>query len=521
MNTYDPFTRNGAPPAPTGHPRALYMLFFAEMWERFSFYGMRALLVLFMVRHFRYSDEDAYVVYGSYTALVYATPVFGGMLADQLLGYRKSVVLGAVMMAFGHFAMACDALFYPALGLLIVGNGFFKPNISTIVGRLYSPGDPRRDSGFTIFYMGINLGAALAPAVCGVLGETLGWHYGFGLAGVGMLLGLGVFLSGERMLAGTAEPPSVERLKERVWFGQSREHIAYLGAFVAAVVAWQLVQHGAWVGRLLSLLGVVVAVGLITYLLRLADAIERDRLIVALVLMLFSIVFFAFFEQAGSSLSLFTDRNVDRHLSAPIAAVVGALAGVFGGSAPDQVPASVFQSVNPVFILIFAPLFSLLWVALGRRHWEPSVPLKFGVGIVQLGLGFGALWFGATQASEGGLVAAGWLLLGYWLHTTGELCLSPIGLSMVTKLSPTKIAGLMMGTWFLSSAFAQYAAGLIAALTGVHGEGQGAEAVLPPPSTTLHIYGNVFGNVGLVALGVGLLLIAAAPALARRTHGVR
>lgn len=513
--------RDSLPQLATRHPPGLTMLFFTEMWERFSFYGMRALLILYMVKHLRYQDERAYIVYGSYTALVYATPVFGGMLADRLLGYRKSVTLGAVMMALGHFTMAFEALFYPALGLLIVGNGFFKPNISTIVGRLYTPDDPRRDAGFTIFYMGINLGAALAPAVCGVLGEALGWHYGFGLAGVGMLFGLGVFLWGQRRLAGIAEPPNIAHLREPVWLGLSREAGVYLGAALAAMVAWQLLEHGAWVGRLLSLIGVVVTLGLVAYLLRLVDRVERDRLGVALVLTLFSVVFWAFFEQAGSSLNLFADRNVDRQLSEPLVRIIGAIVGIFGGAVAREVPASIFQAVNPVYILLLAPLFGRLWVGLGRRGWEPSMPLKFGLGILQLGLGFAALWFGARQASADGVVAVGWLLLGYWLHTTGELCLSPIGLSMVTKLSPPKIVGLMMGTWFLSSSFAQYTGGLIAALTGVHAEGEGAGSTVPPPSVTVHVYADVFGKVAVVALLVGLVLMLVSPTLARRTHGVR
>ncbi|MGE5785694.1 MAG: peptide MFS transporter, partial [Myxococcales bacterium] len=293
-----------------GHPPALFMLFFTEMWERFSYYGMRALLVLYMVQHFRFSDERAYGVYGSYTALVYATPIFGGMFADRLLGYKRSVILGSSLMALGHFAMAFDPSFYLALGLLIVGNGFFKPNISTIVGRLYPEGNSRRDAGFTIFYMGINLGAALAPALCGAVGNAYGWHYGFGLAGVGMLIGLSVFIAGQHRIAGLAEPPNRATLKAPIFCGVSREIWLYIGSVAAVLIAWQLVQHGAWVGRLLSGLGVLVGVGLVLYLLRCIDAVERDRLIVALILTVFSVVFWAFFEQAGSSMNLFTERNV-------------------------------------------------------------------------------------------------------------------------------------------------------------------------------------------------------------------
>lgn len=493
------------------------MLFFTEMWERFSYYGMRALLVLYMVQYLRYSDARSYAVYGSYTALVYATPVFGGILADRLLGYKKAVVLGATIMALGHFAMAFHAAFYQALGLLIVGNGFFKPNISTIVGRLYQPGDQRRDSGFTIFYMGINLGAALAPALCGAIGQIYGWHYGFGLAGIGMLLGLCVFLSGQRWIEGLAEAPDPQLLKRRFWLGWTLQAWLYLGTLAAITLAWLLVQHGAWVGRLLSALGIAVFGWLVLYLLRRADAVERDRILVILVLTLFSVVFWAFFEQAGSSMNLFTDRNVNRTISVPIASVLNRILSPFGVSTPKELPASIFQAVNPIFILTLAPLFGVLWIRLGKKGLEPSFPLKFGLGILQLGLGFGALWFGATHAAVQGMVPVGWLLLGYLLHTTGELCLSPIGLSMVTKLAPAKIAGLLMGTWFLSSSFAQYVGGLIATLTGVGDQNvSGASAA----EASVHVYGDVFGGVALVALAVGLLLTLVSRALARRTHGV-
>ncbi|HEY5955411.1 MAG TPA: peptide MFS transporter, partial [Polyangiaceae bacterium] len=492
------------------------------MWERFSYYGMRALLVLYMVQHFRYDDQRAYLTYGSYTALVYATPVVGGMLADRLLGHKRAVMAGAILMAAGHFAMAFDAGFFPALGLLIVGTGFFKPNISTVVGGLYSPGDTRRDSGFTIFYMGINLGAAIAPAICGAIGQTYGWHYGFGLAGIGMLVGLAVFLCGQEKLSGLGEPHDKAYLTERTKFGLSREVFVYLGAPVAVVGAWQLMLHGAWVGHVLLALGIVVTVGLVTYLIRLDDIAEKKRLLVALILTAFSVVFWAFFEQAGSSLSLFAHRNVDRRLGSGAAEFMYGLFGHHGNLTPTEIPASMFQAVNPGFILLLAPGFSWLWVWLARLGKEPSVAVKFALGLLQLGLGFGALWLGAQRAANDGMVNVGWLVLGYFLHTTGELCLSPIGLSMITKLSPPSIVGLMMGTWFLSSAFAEYAAGLIAALTGVHGEtGTNVAASVPVPSVTVHIYGHVFGGVALSAILVGLLLLAIAPALAKRIEGVK
>jgi proton-dependent oligopeptide transporter, POT family len=496
---------NSAPPvgkpASDRHPRALAYLLFTETWERFSFYGMKALLVFYLTRAFLFSDKAAYAIYGSYTALVYATPVLGGLLADRLLGFRKAVLLGGVLMALGHFAMAVQNLqvFYAALALLICGNGFFKPNISSLVGRLYGTDDPRRDSAFTIFYMGINLGAFLAPIACGYLGERLGWHWGFGLAGIGMLLGLLVFLRAQPLLVGLAEPPSRPGGR-RAFLGLSLEAWVYLGTLLAVVVAWQLVQHGALVGSLLIGLGVAVFLALCVYLLRLPERIARERLSVALLLTLVSVVFWAFFEQTGTSMSLFTDRNVDRSL--------------FG----VELPASQFQSVDGLFILLMAPAFSLLWLYLARRRLEPSTPLKFALGIIQLGLGFAALYIGAETSRRTGVVPMFWLILCYFLHATGELCLSPIGLSMITKLSPKGMTGVLMGTWFLVYAFAQYVAALIAQLTGVR-EGGAAAATLPKATDTVMVYGTVFGTIGWVALGVGAILALFSPLIARRMHG--
>ncbi|MEI9941799.1 MAG: peptide MFS transporter [Pseudomonadota bacterium] len=484
------------------HPRVLAYLLFTETWERFSYYGMKALLVFYLTKGFLFSDKAAYAIYGSYSALVYATPVLGGLLADRLLGFRKAVLIGGVLMALGHFAMTVQNLqvFYFALALLICGNGFFKPNISSLVGRLYGADDPRRDSAFTIFYMGINLGAFLAPIACGYLGERLGWHWGFGLAGIGMLLGLFVFLRAQPLLVGLAEPPA--RPGGRTAFaGLSLEAWVYLGTLPAVVVAWQLVQHGALVGSMLIVFGAAVFLGLCVYLLRLPEKIGRDRLGVALVLTLVSIVFWAFFEQTGTSMSLFTDRNVDRSL--------------FG----VLIPASQFQSVDSLFILLMAPVFSLLWLYLARRRLEPNTPLKFAFGILQLGLGFVALYIGAKISRGTGSVPMFWLILCYFLHATGELCLSPIGLSMITKLSPKGVTGILMGTWFLAYSFAQYVAALIAQLTGVKTDGSVA-TTLPKPSETVMVYGTVFGTIGWVALGVGVLLVLVSPAIARRMHGV-
>jgi len=493
----------GRPPSSQKHPPALAFLLFTETWERFSFYGMKALLVFYLSKSFLFSDKTAYAIYGSYSALVYATPVFGGLLADRLLGFRKAVLLGGVLMALGHFAMTVPNLqvFYAALALLICGNGFFKPNISSLVGRLYPTDDPRRDSAFTIFYMGINLGAFLAPIACGYLGERLGWHWGFGLAGVGMLLGLLVFLRARPLLEGIAEPP-LRAGARRSFAGLSLEAWVYLGTGLAVLIAWQLVQRGLLVGSLLIGLGVTAFLGLCVYLLRLPDPVARGRLGVALLLTVFSVVFWSFFEQTGTSMNLFTDRNVNRSL--------------FGFT----IPASQFQSVEGLFILLLAPLFSWLWLYLARRRLEPSTPLKFALGTIQLGLGFAALYLGALTSRATGSVPMFWLILCYCLHATGELCLSPIGLSMVTKLAPKAVTGLLMGTWFLAYSFAQYLAALIAQLTGVTTQGATADPRTMATETVM-VYGSVFGTIGWVALGVGVFMAIVSPWIVRRMHGVR
>ncbi len=484
-----------------GHPKGLYVLFFSEMWERFSFYGMRALLVLYMTKHLDFSDKFATSVYGAYTALVYATPIFGGLIADRILGFRKAVILGGVLMALGHFAMAFESLLYPALALIIVGNGFFKPNISTIVGRLYKEGDVRRDAGFTIFYMGINLGAFLSPLICGYLGETFGWHYGFGLAGIGMIAGLINFQLGSHRFEGKAEPPDREQLKRQIAPGLNVEWAVYLGALVCVVVATLLVGQFKIVGILMNTTTVIVITALVWFGINKCQKIERDRLYVAMALALFSVVFWSFFEQAGSSLNLFTDRNVDR---------------TFGDG---EIAASQFQALNALFIILLAPLFSITWRRLGAAGNEPNTPVKFGLAILQMGLGYGCLFYGAWSSQEDGMVGVIWLVLGYLFHTTGELCLSPVGLSAMTKLSPLKITGLMMGFWFLASAYAQYVAGIVAGLMGIEGE-NGGKATDVPATETVMVYGHVFGVIALVAAGFGILVLALSPILKKRMHGI-
>lgn len=478
-----------------GHPRGLFVLFFAEMWERFSYYGMRALLIFYLVQHWLYSDQQASVIYGAYTALVYIAPVIGGYLADRYLGQRKAVLFGAVLLTFGHFLMAFEGdggqgaaelnIFWLALAFIIVGSGFLKANISVMVGQLYPRTDVRRDPAYTIFYMGINLGAALGSIFAGYLGQTYGWAWGFGAAGVGMLLGLLVFVLGKPLLMGRGEPKDPARLARPV-AGIKFEWLLYGLGFAAVGLVWFMIQHQKMVGFLLGLSGAVLVLYVLFTAVFTLPREDRNRIFAALYLIVGSILFWALFEQAGASLNLFTDRSVDRH--------------IFGW----EVPASMFQSLNAIYIVMLAPFFAMLWLALGRRGLEPSTPAKFALGVVMVGLGFLVLVLGAKAAGSG-LTPVIFIFLIYLIHTMGELCLSPVGLSAMNRLTPAHMASLIMGTWFFASATGNFAAGLISAATG--GEGAGPERVL-----------EVYSNVGWLAVGVGVVMLAIAPLIRKLMH---
>jgi POT family proton-dependent oligopeptide transporter len=483
-------------PLKTGHPRGLYVLFFTELWERFSFYGMRALLVLYLTKALLLSDDQAYGIYGAYNALVYTTPVIGGLLADRWLGYRRAIILGASLMALGHFCLAIpQALsFYGGLGLLIAGSGLFKPNVSSLVGQLYAQHDPRRDAGFTIFYMGINLGALLAPLACGFVGETYGWHYGFGLAGVGMLTGLCVFLLGLRRFRGLGLPPSPQALQKSLPIVLNVRNGIYVGLILSVPMFGTLVLHNHLTGWMLIVVG-AAALGWVLCIAISSERAQRGRLWVILILAGFSIAFWSFFEQGGSSINLFTDRNINREL--------------FGWN----VPASLFQAINPLFIILMAPMFSMLWFNLASRGIEPSTPVKFALGIMLLAAGFAVLSLGASLAGDQGRTSLVWLLLGYALITSGELSLSPVGLSMVTRLAPARLVGTMMGIWFLSTAFAEYIAGLIAKLTSAPQTSMAIHAL--SPIETIDLYGHVFTQIAVVAGAAGCALLIISPWLQR------
>lgn len=470
-------------PEVVGHPKGLFVLFLAEMWERFSYYGMRALLIFYLVQHWLFSDSEASIIYGAYTALVYITPVVGGYLADQFLGQRKAVLFGAILLTFGHFFMAFEggggqddpmiSVFWLALALIIVGSGFLKANISVIVGQLYPRTDVRRDPAYTIFYMGINVGAATASIICGYLGQTYGWKWGFGLAGVGMLIGLIFFVLGKPLLMGKGEPKDPSKLRG------GREYGIYGAGLAMVALCWVAIQYQDMVGYVLGAFGG----GLVLYVLFTAvtklPSDERDRIFAAMFLILVSIVFWALFEQAGSSLNLFTDRHVDT----------------------QGVNASMFQSINAIYIVLLAPVFAMVWQGMGSRGMEPSAPMKFGLGVVQVGLGFLVLVWGAESVGIDVPTPVIFIFLIYLLHTTGELCLSPVGLSAMNRLSPAHMASLVMGTWFFASATGNFAAGLIAAATGAEGVGEdaGKQVVL-----------EVYTTVGwyAVAIGVGVMVIS-------------
>jgi POT family proton-dependent oligopeptide transporter len=480
-----------------GHPKGLFVLFFAEMWERFSYYGMRALLIFYLVQHWMFSDSEAGIIYGAYTALVYITPVIGGYLADRYLGQRKAVAFGALLLTFGHFLMAFEGdgagqanpainVFWAALAFIIVGSGFLKANISVIVGQLYSRTDIRRDPAYTIFYMGINLGAALGAIIAGWLGQTKGWSYGFGAAGIGMLFGLVVFIWGKPLLVGRGEPSDPARLERKV-AGIKFEWFLYILSFATVGLVWVLIQYQALVGSLLGIAGaILVLYVLYTAVAKLAPE-DRDRIFAAMFLIFGSILFWALFEQAGSSLNLFTDRSVDRN--------------IFG----IEIPASVFQSINAIYIVLLAPVFALIWTFLGRRGLEPSAPAKFGLGLLQLGAGFLVLVAGALSAGTGNLTPVVFVFLIYLLHTTGELCLSPVGLSAMNRLAPPHMASLIMGTWFFASATGNFAAGLIAAAVGA--EDAGPDRVL-----------EVYSSVGWFSIAVGVGVIVVSPLVRKLMH---
>jgi proton-dependent oligopeptide transporter, POT family len=606
------------------HPKGLHILFFAEMWERFSYYGMRSILVFYLTQQFLFNTGFAGSQYGAYTSLVYLMPLIGGILADKYLGTKKAIAFGALLLVGGHLMMAVEGkpavqtltvagaeyrfevdgrgddrrvflpvgtercelnpasdsastctiaantegalvfvglpagaplsatiaqsdytlgvsernplfvgIFYLALSLIIVGVGFLKGNISAIVGQLYTQGDPRRDPGFTLYYYGINLGAFWASAFCGLLGSTVGWWAGFGLAGVGMALGwlvftrrrLLFFLPGPPQLPDEiGNPPDPEKLRAPALFGLSREMVIYIGGVLGVGVVWLMIQsppadilaalnnfteqYLSFLGldgqphvhiAILLLIGSVLVLGYIFFTMSKVTSVEAQRLGLALILIAAATVFWTLFEQAGSSLSLFADQNTQLPNDGFL-----------------TVTAAQTQTFNAGFILLFAPVFAALWAWLGSKNMDPNPTLKFGLGIIQVGVGFFMLVIGARFVDANFQVPMIFLILLYLFHTTGELFLSPVGLSAISKLSVYKVLSTMMATWFLSSAWAQYVGGIIAGLTEtetVAGSALSNEAALNASV-------EVFAMLGWVGVGIGVGLVIASFFLKGMAHGV-
>ena len=487
-----------------GHPRALGLIFVVEMWERVSYYGMRAILVLYLVNALHWDAVRAAGLYGTYTMAVYLSSLPGGYLADRWIGTRRSLVVGGVLIAAGHFSLALPSLttFYAGLALIVVGTGFFKPNSATIVGQMYRPGDARRDGGFTIYYMGVNVGAFIGPLVCGGLAQSdrFGWHWGFAAAGVGMVLGLATYFWGrDRYLPGIGlgVEHAAARQAARETGGKATLHGA-IGATAGALVALALSGASPIAIAIGALVGATFGVTFLG-----THGAERKRVIALFILVFFVIFFWAAYEQAGSSMNLFADKNTDLRL---------------GGF---EVPSSWFQSVNPFAILVFAPLFAALWQRLGARGRDPSTPLKMVLGLFLLGVGFLFMLAGGKRADAGVLVSPWWLTLAYLFHTLGELCLSPVGLSYVTKLAPARFASLLMGAWYLANAAANKVAGALAGLTPLPGEARppaagGLAGFLQDVSATNAGFYSIFV---VSSFGAAALMLLFVPLLKRLAAG--
>lgn len=554
-----------------GHPKGLAILFLTEMWERFSYYGMRGLLIFYLTQHFLFEQEQAGLIYGTYVALVYVMTIIGGTLADRYLGQRKAVTYGAILLVLGHGMMAFEGsgsqeimtyegaeyvleldgrggdadltvragedavsvvtfaeqgsqmivedpaavglpatvpmdqverrveqqqlyvnILYLALALIIAGVGFLKANISTIVGELYDLGDPRRDSGFTLFYMGINLGSLLASLSVGVIGFVWGWAWGFGLAGIGMLLGLLTFLFFQGWLEGKAEPPNPEKLKQSVIGPINVEVACYLTGLVIVAVSILAVMNPQYSGGVLGPLGLIMLAFMVGFAVLRTQGQERGQMLAAIYFILAQIPFWALFEQAGSSLNLFTDSFVDR--------------SIFG----VQVPTPVFQALNAGYIIIFAPILAWLWIFLAKRRWNPSTPVKFALGVFMAGLGFYVL-VGGIELAGAALVPVYFIFAIYWIHTMGELMLSPVGLSAVTKLAPARVVGMTMGAWFLFSGLSNYLSGVIASYTGAETIG----GQLTDREAALAGYAEVYSQVGLIAMAIAVGMLIISPLIKR------
>ena len=575
-----------------GHPKGLYVCFFTEMWERFSFYGMKALLLLYLIKHHGFLESQGLVVTGAYGGMVYAVPLIGGLLADRYLGMRKAVVLGGILLCLGHLGMAYEGnaaqtingvvhqdkfalgVFYMSLSLIISGVGFLKPNISTIVGKLYPENDPRIDSGFTIFYAGINVGALFSSLICGTLGETFGWGYGFGAAGVGMLAGLGMFITGQKYLQGHAEPREPEKLQRRVLGPLNIEWTIYLGAILGLPLIWLLMQLGGGVLYLQYALTAIWLGWLIWYLANRCDKVRREQMLAVVFFIASALLFFSMYEQTYGSWLLFTDHMLtkdffpqiviyDTHhlpwpwsalpswmvlingktwpwcviplvLAPPIVAValrspprlaawlvgaVSALGFVFFLRDALVLPqdAESLEYLASWVLVVMTPLFGWLWPWLERRNMNPSKPIKNAIGLAFCGLSFLVLSAANASVSAGHQGSVWWLLLAYGVLELGELTLSPIGLAAVTQLSVPSVVGLMMGAYWLATSLSEQAAALFGRFAALDipagGKIDMAVAKLK--------YADLFHNMLLMGLAAAVVALLLSPLIKRWMHGVK
>ena len=496
-----------------GHPIGLSICFHTEMWERFPYYGMRAILILYLTKYHLFDVGKASMIYGAYAGLVYMMPIIGGYMADRYLGSRKAVTYGAILLVLGHGLMAFHGapaymdgdivvrdefyinVFFLALALIITGVGFLKANISTVVGALYGPKDPRRDGGFSIFYMGINLGSFISMILIGYVGETYGWNYGFSIAGIGMLFGLFVFLWGQKYLDGRAESPQPQELKEKSPIGLNKEYTIYLFGFGLVGLSWIMMQYDQFVIQLVGISGLFMIALIIFYGYTKCTKIERERLMVACFLIAIQSVFWALFEQQAASLTLLADQQFDLK-------VLGV-----------NILASQVQMMNALFIIILAPVMAWLWVVLAKKRIEPSTPAKFGYSLFIIGIGYIVFAWGMSL-DDSTLKSFFWLIFIYFALTLAELFLSPVGLSMVTKLSVSKIVGMLMGTWFLFTALGNNVAGWISSLMGSTAQGA-ASGELDMTATM-----DVYSIIGYSSVGVGIFILLLTPLLKKGMHGV-
>ena len=559
-----------------GHPKGVFVCFFTEMWERFSFYGMKALLLLYLLKHHRFGDDAGYDLIGAYGGLVYAVPVIGGMIADRWLGMRKAVVFGGVLLCLGHFGMAFEGhdaqlvngavvrdegalqVFYLSLALIIMGVGFLKPNISTIVGKLYAEDDPRRDSGFTLFYAGINVGGLFAGLICAFLGETYGWKYGFGAAGVGMVAGLAMFLWGQKYLHGHAEPKDVAALRERVG-PLSREWWIYLGTLAGVAVVWQLIQRTGTVHGAMHVVALLFGAWFVWFLVRHCDRVQREQMVALLVIILGVLVFFTLYEQTYGSWLTFTDRlmtkdmfpsmvsdasgtlpwsiwlmagspvlivlalkasDAQRRSTARVLVVVWVLAmavACFRDVVLVPQTAGSLTFLGSFFVVLLSPLFAWLWPWLDARGWNPSKPMKSAIGLLFAALSFLPLIAAAKIAGGGAMASVWWLVLAYLLLEIGEMCLSPIGLSAVTQLSVARVVGMMMGGFWLATAYSEVLAAQFGKLASLEiPEGGAIDMAAAAPK-----YEALFQLMLWIGLGATLVFLVISPLLRRWMHGVK